>query len=483
MSEIELKFQIPAQKHKAFCLAFQRKKPETVQLQAKYFDTADCCLQQRKIALRQRLENHIWMQTLKAPKNAIERLEIESELGEQEPAAIDLAMYLQDAKLKKLLEPLLQPQNPLQLQFETRVQRQRFIQKIADSEIELAFDQGEIIAGQRSAPVNEIEFELKQGSIHALIQAVQPWVEKYQIWLDSSSKALKGQMLQQALQAAPVQYQSSLALHADDHVGAALAKIIANCLEHLLPNSSAIASQQYEAGHVHQARVAIRRMRSALKTFGQWAGRDTQAWQDQLAELFRQLGATRDRDALAASLIPQLQLAGSPVSELPAQAEEVEEDISALFRAPKTTILLLELIEFSHQPQDGKSRLKKQSRKQLNKMHQQICQAESAFEQLQAEEKHRLRKRVKRLRYSVEFIASLYPQSAMKPYLKALKPLQESLGRFNDLTVAQALFEKSVSQQPQSWFVLGWIAAEQHHIEQQIQQELTAFCQAQCFWK
>lgn len=483
MSEIELKFQIPAQKHKAFRLAFQRKKPEPVQLQAKYFDTADHCLQQRKIALRQRLENHTWLQTLKAPKSAIERIEIESELGEQEPAAIDLAMYLQDAKLKKLLEPLLQPQSPLQLQFETRIQRQRFIQKTADSEIELAFDQGEIIAGPRSAPVNEIEFELKQGSIHELIQAVQPWVEKYQIWLDSSSKALKGQMLQQALQAPPVQYQNSLTLHADDRIGAALPKIIANCLEHLLPNSSAIAGQQYEAGHVHQARVAIRRMRSALKTFGQWVGRDTQAWQDQLAELFRQLGATRDRDALAASLIPQLQLAGSPVSELPVQAEAVEEDISALFRAPKTTLLLLELIEFSHQPQDGKSRLKKQSRRQLNKMHQQICQAESAFEQLQAEEKHRLRKRVKRLRYSVEFIASLYPQSAMKPYLKALKPLQESLGRFNDLTVAHALFEQDTGQHPQSWFVLGWIASEQHHIEQQIQQDLTAFCQAQCFWQ
>lgn len=483
MSEIELKFQIPAQKHKAFRLAFQRKKPEHVQLQAKYFDTADHCLQQRKIALRQRLENHTWLQTLKAPKSAIERIEIESELGEQEPAAIDLAMYLQDAKLKKLLEPLLQPQNPLQLQFETRIQRQRFMQKIADSEIELAFDQGEIIAGQRSAPVNEVEFELKQGSIHELIQAVQPWVEKYQIWLDSSSKALKGQMLQQALQAPPVQYQNSLTLHADDHIGAALPKIIANCLEHLLPNSSAIAGQQYEAGHVHQARVAIRRMRSALKTFGQWANQDTRAWQEQLAELFRQLGATRDRDALAASLIPQLQLAGSPVSELPVQAEAAEEDISALFRAPKTTLLLLELIEFSHQPQDGKSKLKKQSRRQLNKMHQQICQAESAFEQLQAEEKHRLRKRVKRLRYSVEFIASLYPQSAMKPYLKALKPLQESLGRFNDLTVAHALFEQDTGQRPQSWFVLGWIASEQHHIEQQIQQDLSAFCQAQRFWQ
>ena len=71
----------------------------------------------------------------------------------------------------------------------------------------------------------------------------------------------------------------------------------------------------------------------------------------------------------------------------------------------------------------------------------------------------------------------------MKPYLKALKPLQESLGRFNDLTVAHALFEQDTGQQPQSWFVLGWIASEQHHIEQQIQQDLTAFCQAQCFWQ
>lgn len=483
MSEIELKFQIPASKQKALRLAFQRLKPEIIQLHAKYFDTAEHYLQQHKIALRWRLENDLWIQTLKAPKNNIERLEIETELGSQEPASIDLQPYLQDQKLRKILSPLIKhSKNALHIQFETQIQRQRFVQKHADSDIELALDRGRIIADQHSIAVNEIEFELKQGHIHDLIQTILPWIEKYQIWLDSSSKALKGQILQQALTTAPAQYQTELKLRTNESATHALPKIVSNCLEHLLPNSSAIAHQHYQAVHVHQARVAIRRLRSAFKTFGSSMNQDTSAWQLQLAELFRHLGTTRDRDALAESLIPQLTQAGAPILEIPVQNTADDKDISALFRTPETTRLLLELIAFSHTAPVGKKNLKKHVRKKFNQMHSNICRAAGQFEQMTTEEKHRVRKQVKRLRYSVEFIASLYPQTAVKQYLKVLKPLQENLGHFNDLCVAHTLFEQELKQQPEAWFVLGWIASEQRHIEQQIQQELLVFSQAQRFW-
>ena len=120
--------------------------------------------------------------------------------------------------------------------------------------------------------------------------------------------------------------------------------------------------------------------------------------------------------------------------------------------------------------------------KKINKMHLKICRSKDLFEQMPAEEKHQLRKRVKRLRYSIEFIATLYPKKVVKQYLKALKPLQDSLGRFNDLSVADTLFKNDLKQHPETWFVVGWIAAEQSHIEQKIQQDLVVFSQVPCFW-
>ena len=65
MAEIELKFQIPQSIRHQFEQDFQQYGPTRHHLCAKYFDTADQQLQQHKIALRQRLEDQQWFQTLK----------------------------------------------------------------------------------------------------------------------------------------------------------------------------------------------------------------------------------------------------------------------------------------------------------------------------------------------------------------------------------------------------------------------------------
>ncbi|RZG67907.1 CHAD domain-containing protein [Acinetobacter bouvetii] len=482
MSEIELKFQIPQAKLKALSRYVQQQNPERLQLNAKYFDTADLYLQQHQISLRQRLENEKWLQTLKAPKNNIERIEIETELNPHESNSIGLEPYLQEKSLQAVLFPALQ--SPLSVQFETQIQRQQIIQPFNGSEIEIAFDQGQITANDHAIQIHEIEFELKQGDIRDLTQAILPWIKKYHIWLDSGSKALKGQMLQQSCSAAPVQYQSALKLNAADDCDTALKKIIANCLEHLLPNSSAIALGQFSSEHVHQARVAIRRLRSALKTFAFESPAVSKAalWQQKLADLFRQFGTTRDRDALSESFMPQLIAAGSPIVQLPLLQETEAVSIPDIFQTPATTLLLLELIEFAYLPPQKSLKLKKQLNKRLHKMHAHICHAQTQFAHMQDAEKHQLRKRVKTLRYSVEFASSLYSKTKVKTYLKALKPLQDNLGRFNDLSVAYSLFEKNTQQQPEAWFVLGWITAEKQQLEKHIVKNLKRFSQVQPFW-
>ena len=50
---------------------------------------------------------------------------------------------------------------------------------------------------------------------------------------------------------------------------------------------------------------------------------------------------------------------------------------------------------------------------------------------------HRLRIECKKLRYLLEFFASLFPTEEMKAFIKQLKILQDNLGTFNDLSVQQ----------------------------------------------
>jgi CHAD domain-containing protein len=48
---------------------------------------------------------------------------------------------------------------------------------------------------------------------------------------------------------------------------------------------------------------------------------------------------------------------------------------------------------------------------------------------------HDLRKKGKELRYLLELFGSLYPDEVTKPLVKALKALQDTLGRFQDREV------------------------------------------------
>ena len=146
--------------------------------------------------------------------------------------------------------------------------------------------------------------------------------------------------------------------------------------------------------------------------------------------------------------------------------------------------MILALLQFVHQPtkKKKKEKLKKKSAKKLQKLHQQIYKDAQQFLELDIEARHRTRKRIKRLRYSVEFVASLYSKKDVKQYLNALKPAQESLGQYNDLIVAETLFQDMVKRKQKLWFALGWIANEKKAVLEQARQNLEVFSETQNFW-
>ena len=145
MVEVELKFQIPVARRTALLKALDPKKSQQIQLQAKYYDTADRQLARHGVALRQRLEGTRWFQTLKAAgKSHIERFEHNHDLGELTASPeLDLDIYKKFPEAGAILSNALGNQfDQLQLQFETDISRTLRVIDYEDTQIEVSLDIG-----------------------------------------------------------------------------------------------------------------------------------------------------------------------------------------------------------------------------------------------------------------------------------------------------------------------------------------------------
>ena len=81
--------------------------------------------------------------------------------------------------------------------------------------------------------------------------------------------------------------------------------------------------------------------------------------------------------------------------------------------------------------------------------------------------RHRLRIAAKRMRYATEFFASLYPAHQVRPSVRALTSLQDTLGLLNDTAVTRKALRELAAQQPAqalgAGFILGLLAEREGH--------------------
>ena len=239
------------------------------------------------------------------------------------------------------------------------------------------------------------------------------------------SKAERGNLLAVTKRVSPATKAKTLKLESDISADQAIKQIVENTLNHILPNAAAIADGVAEADHIHQARVGIRRLRSALKHFSNWSTQVDESWESQLAEIFRALGDSRDNDAIQDSVIPLIQKVCDFEFKLTASDAT---NIAKIFSRTQTTELFLSLLNFSYRESESKSKVTKQAAKSLTKLYQKILKDAEHFSSLAVEEQHRTRKRVKQLRYCIDFISDLYPEKDVQQFLDKLQPIQEYLG-------------------------------------------------------
>ena len=134
-----------------------------------YFDTPDLALQQRRMAVRERLAGEQWLLTVKTAGQSHNGLSRRQEWeGPTTPGALQFDKLVDDAALAQNLMTL---RPNLRALFCTDFERQRWVIAHGGAQIEVALDQGRIhVPGtDLSEPLLELELELLSGPEEALM--------------------------------------------------------------------------------------------------------------------------------------------------------------------------------------------------------------------------------------------------------------------------------------------------------------------------
>ena len=118
----------------------------------------------------------------------------------------------------------------------------------------------------------------------------------------------------------------------------------------------------------------------------------------------------------------------------------------------------------------------------MRRWHGKVADQGLQFAALDIPARHELRKRGKRLRYSLAFAESLLPAAKLRGYRKLLSRVQDILGEINDLAVAKE-HEACTATHPQAWFALGWISARLEELATEAQQAFDDLAHSKPFWK
>lgn len=488
MDEFELNLQVPAATAALLLAEFRRRGARRVHLQAHYHDTADDLLALRGLSLRLRKEGRRWVQTLKASTdNTLRRGEDNISLvvpnGTQ--PQLDAARHVDgaaSAALRKALADLPAP-SPLVERCATDVWRHRCEVQLPEALIEVALDIGTIRAKGAGVPICEVEFELKQGRAAPLFDWARSWVGEGGLWLNTVSKAQRGLMLARGEPfAAPVK---AAVPHLHARLGGAmvLRSAVGAALEQVLANASALAAGSTQAEHVHQLRVGLRRVRTALRELGPLGEAIDANWERLLARTFEALGRIRDLDTTLQTVAPLLRDAGALAFEWPTAPPS--RSAQEIVRERGFQQGLIDLLGFTSSEPDVASTVdvKAAIGARLAKLDDQVRRAAKRFESLPSADQHQVRKRLKRLRYLAEFVTTLYKRDAVHRFVESLEPAQDALGRHNDIAVAAAFFRREAERDPRALFAAGFLQAHLKWTAHEAGSALRKALKAPRFWQ
>lgn len=417
--------------------------PEIARQRSIYFDTPDLALSKAGLSLRIRRSGRKRVQTVKADGAGAAGLFVRAEW--ERPVRNDQPVLDDANPVRALPGGAADAVGPL---FEVRIERRGWTVRENGATVELVLDRGEAAAGERTTPICEVELELKQGDPAALfalarrIDAVAP------VRLGVQSKAERGYRL--AGPAANMVKAEPVMLAGEMTAAGAFRQIVQSCVRQFRLNEALLLVGR-DAEALHQARVALRRLRSALAIFKPMlAGSASAALGGELRWLAAELGQARDLDVL-------LDRAGPDAlhGRVAAAREAAYDRVGEVLASPRARALMIDVAEWTVggdwlRAADTQSERDATARdfavSALDRFRRKVRKDGRDLDRASDEARHEVRKDAKKLRYASEFFASLFEhrreRRRHRKFVAALEQLQDQLGALNDLATAPELLEK-----------------------------------------
>jgi triphosphatase len=508
MPEIELKFaatpaDMLAAKRQLLVLA-GRARVTRATLISVYYDTADLQLKQHGLTLRVRERNRRFVQTVKAenPASALPIVRGEWEDSLRHPLP-DLNAPNSGARLPAGLTA-----TALQPVFSAVIRRAVIPLKLGGgTEIEAALDEGEITAngGRLRKPVCEIELEHRCGDPSVLYEIGLRLVEAAPLRIEMRSKSERGFDLNAGGPTLEAVHASPAPLEPGMTVEATLERFGSDCLALVLRNESAALAGSAEG--LHQMRVAIRRLRAVLNTLKRMLPDEQYGWaNEELRWLARELGPARNWDVFVDSVVGSVNgklLRPEDLKTLIAVARQEQararQAAHAAIRSKRYTTRMLRLLQWFTARKWREQSVSEPSAQLMApisevasglvaRRHKQVSRAVRDFAHLDMEGRHRVRIALKKLRYTVDLLQSLFAKDAVAQYMRLLKPLQDELGHANDVRVARDLIAELSGNgcggtiDRAAGIVLGWHDRGLADHEPKLLKRLDKLHRAKPFW-
>jgi CHAD domain-containing protein len=248
--------------------------------------------------------------------------------------------------------------------------------------------------------------------------------------------------------------------------------VIAGALEQHQANEVGVLAS-VDPEYLHQMRVALRRLRSALRVFRDSIDAPFAArLRAELGWIARAAGAARDWDVLATQTLPAIlhawgesRPARSVRARVAIRRKAAREPLREALLSPRYARLVLALARWLAAPppaEQGDDGLAPLAVRTVAKRHKRLVAGALRLSALTPAERHRLRLEAKRLRYALEGFETLFRRRRFDEYRELLAEIQDDLGRANDAAVAARLMAELEAPATLTQFARGWLAAQTH---------------------
>lgn len=510
-NEIELKLQfqpedLPRLSNLPAIKRLARGRTRTRQLPSIYFDTPDFQLRQRNISLRIRKEGRRHIQCVKSMGTRGAGVLVRKEWENPVPTEDPVLPAIEDADIRR--QVIACAADSLEPVFRTEVTRTTRRLVFEDGEITMDIDSGEIVTANARRPICEMELELKAGPPHHLHDLALEILPEVDFRLSALSKAEQGFALLTG-ESPGWRKKTGIEHPAKATIEDALIHIVHNCLGHMLDNEACTLESEHPEG-VHQMRVALRRLRSALKLFRPMLPADQYDWAvGEIKWLTGQMAAVRDLDVFLEEIV------GPVVAQVPdensfhvlsrrinAERNRSRHAARLAIRSGRYTRFLLRIgawlakRAWREQPlNETSARLFDPvdgfSNALLSKVHRKVRKKGRHFAGMSEDERHQLRIDCKKLRYTVDYFSSLYPRKGVESFAEGLSKLQDGLGYLNDVAVARTLVQRLADTgadedaplcQHAGGIILGWHAHALMDCEDAYVADMAHFIDSKPFW-